>query len=97
MLPPQQVLRNLYGFFKNSGNFAIFTAIRRASSRVSSLGRRSPPRLLLEMDVGKLLTVVAAHDEALGQKRTSELISRMSALPTKADIETQSRDVRFVP
>jgi len=49
------------------------------------------------MDVGKLLTVVAAHDEALGQKRTSELISRMSALPTKADIETQSRDVRFVP
>ena len=37
MLPPQQVLRNLYGFFKNSGNFAISTAIRRASSRVSSL------------------------------------------------------------
>jgi len=37
MLPPQQVLRNLYGFFKNSGNFAMFTAIRHASSRVSNL------------------------------------------------------------
>ena len=37
MLSPQQVLRDLHGFFKSSGNFAIFTAIRRASSRVSSL------------------------------------------------------------
>jgi len=63
MLPPQQVLRNLCGFFKNSGNFAIFTAIRRASSRVSSFGRRSPPRLLLETDVGKLLAGAVLHDE----------------------------------
>jgi hypothetical protein len=34
---------------------------------------------------------------ALGQKQTSEGISAMSALPPRADIETQSRDVRFVP
>jgi len=34
---------------------------------------------------------------ALGQKQTSEHAWIMSALPPKADIETQSRDVRFVP
>src|SRR5262249_54046567 len=34
---------------------------------------------------------------ALGQKRTSEHVQSMSALPPKADIETQSRNVRFVP
>ena len=34
---------------------------------------------------------------ALGQKRTLESVRAMSALPPKADIETQSRDVRFVP
>jgi hypothetical protein len=34
---------------------------------------------------------------ALGQKRTSDCVRAMSALPPKADIETQSRDVRFVP
>src|SRR5262249_25540510 len=34
---------------------------------------------------------------ALGQKQTSELVQSMSALPPKADIETRSRDVRFVP
>jgi len=34
---------------------------------------------------------------ALGQKRTSQGISGMSALPPIADIGTQSRDVRFVP
>jgi len=34
---------------------------------------------------------------ALGQKRTSERIFVMSALPPKADIGTQSCDVRFVP
>jgi len=45
MLPPQQVLRNLYGFFKNSGNFAIFTAIRHASSRVSNLAAERVARL----------------------------------------------------
>src|SRR5215467_1162512 len=34
---------------------------------------------------------------ALGQKRTSKHVRVMSALPPKADIGTQSRDVRFVP
>src|SRR6516225_5649647 len=34
---------------------------------------------------------------ALGQKRTSAHVRGMSALPPKAEIETQSRDVRFVP
>src|SRR5215472_17427196 len=34
---------------------------------------------------------------ALGQKQTSEGVQAMSALHPKADIETQSRDVRFVP
>ena len=34
---------------------------------------------------------------ALGQKQTSRLVRAMSALPPKADIGTQPRDVRFVP
>jgi hypothetical protein len=34
---------------------------------------------------------------ALGQKLTSEHVRIMSALPPKADIGTQPRDVRFVP
>ena len=34
---------------------------------------------------------------ALGQKRTSKSVEGMSALPPKADIGTQSWNVRFVP
>src|SRR6516165_9773164 len=34
---------------------------------------------------------------ALGQKQTSQCVCAMSALPPKADIGTQSRNVRFVP
>src|SRR5262249_35751629 len=34
---------------------------------------------------------------ALGQKQTSQHLQPMSALPPKADIGTQSRNVRFVP
>jgi hypothetical protein len=34
---------------------------------------------------------------ALGQKRTLRLVYSMSALPLKADIGTQSWNVRFVP
>ena len=34
---------------------------------------------------------------ALGQKRTSPDVRPMSALPPKADIGTQSWNVRFVP
>jgi len=34
---------------------------------------------------------------ALGQKQTLEKVRLMSALPPKADIGTQSWNVRFVP
>jgi len=34
---------------------------------------------------------------ALGQKQTLRRVQMMSALPPKADIGTQSRNVRFVP
>ena len=34
---------------------------------------------------------------ALGQKRTSEQVRAMSALPPKADMDQYGRDVRFVP
>jgi hypothetical protein len=34
---------------------------------------------------------------ALGHKRTFREVETMSALPPKADIGTQSRNVRFVP
>jgi hypothetical protein len=34
---------------------------------------------------------------ASGQKQTSQHVRTMPALPPKADIETQSRNVRFVP
>ena len=34
---------------------------------------------------------------ALGQKRTSEHVRSMSALPPKADIAERDRHVRFVP
>ena len=34
---------------------------------------------------------------ALGQKRTSEHVQSMSALPPKADVDHDGRDVRFVP
>ena len=34
---------------------------------------------------------------ALGQKQTFRNVQLMSALPPKADIGTQSRNVRFVP
>jgi hypothetical protein len=34
---------------------------------------------------------------ALGQKQTSRRQAAMSALPPKADIGTQQRNVRFVP
>src|SRR5262249_14454353 len=39
----------------------------------------------------------AAPMSALGQKRTLGRLGSMSALPPKADIGTQSRNVRFVP
>src|SRR5262249_18424148 len=40
---------------------------------------------------------IAAPMSALGQKRTSRLVEGMSALPPKADIGIEPRNVRFVP
>ena len=34
--------------------------------RNKQLGRRSPRRLILEIDIGERLSVVVAHDEACG-------------------------------
>ena len=46
-----------------SSNFATLAAIRRASSRVSSLAAERRPRLLLEIDVRERLSVTILHDE----------------------------------
>jgi hypothetical protein len=45
-------------FCRSCGNFAILTAIRRASCR------RSPPRLILEIDIAKLLPATVADNKA---------------------------------
>jgi hypothetical protein len=42
----------------------MFTAIRLASSRVSSLAADRLARCILEIDIGELLAVVVAHCEA---------------------------------
>ena len=44
----------------------MFAAIRRASSRVSSLAAERRPWLILDIDIRELLSVVIAHDEAGG-------------------------------
>jgi hypothetical protein len=41
----------------------MFTAIRRASSLVSNFGR-SPPWLILEIDIRQLLPGIVHHDKA---------------------------------
>jgi hypothetical protein len=46
------------------GSFAIFAAIRRASSLLSNLAADRSPRLILEIDIRELLPVVVAHDKA---------------------------------
>jgi hypothetical protein len=48
----------------NSGSFAAFAAMRRASSRVSKASRRPPSQVLFELDVAEGLTVVVPDDEA---------------------------------
>jgi hypothetical protein len=42
----------------------MFTAIRLASSRVSSLAADRLARCILEIDIGELLAIVVAHREA---------------------------------
>jgi len=45
----------------SAGSLSMFAAIRRAPSRMKQLGRRAPPRLILEIDIGQRLAVVVAH------------------------------------
>src|SRR5262249_60734266 len=47
----------------SSGSFAIFTAIRLASSRFNNLAADLRPRLILKIDIGERLSVVVTHDE----------------------------------
>jgi hypothetical protein len=54
----------LFALRTSFGSLAMFAAIRRASSRVTSLAARRRPRLILEVDVGELLTIAVAQDEA---------------------------------
>jgi hypothetical protein len=56
--------RNTVGVAISSGQLRNIAAILRASSLVSNFAAESPPRLILEIDVGKLLTVVIAPDKA---------------------------------
>ena len=47
--------------------------------------------------VGSMRRLANRPMSALGQKQTSAHVRVMSALPPKADIGTQLRDVRYVP
>jgi hypothetical protein len=49
---------------KAPGNFAIFTAILRASSLLSQLGGGAAARLILEIDIRQLLPIAVGHDKA---------------------------------
>jgi len=53
-----------YALRNSSGSFAIFAAIRRASSLLSNLAAESSAGLILEIDVAQRLTVDVAHDVA---------------------------------
>ena len=53
-----------YFLRSGSGSFAIFAAIRLASSRVSRLGGCAPAGLGLEAHVSERWTIVVADDEA---------------------------------
>ena len=48
----------------SSGSLAIFAAIRRASSRVINLVRRSPAGFIFEVDIGERVPVGVADDVA---------------------------------
>ena len=80
----------------SSGSFAILAAIRRASSRVSSLAAMSASDCV-QLQQGFATGVMRADRQfdgknyrdrmsALGHKRTLECVRVMSALPPKADI-----------
>ena len=80
------------------------------ASRKSSLtalsfdrGSQEPDNIILVKDNGlpaNLTSTCGAGGlpmSALGQKQTLQHVRAMSALPPKADIGTQPRNVRFVP
>src|SRR5215469_9118394 len=50
----------------SSGSLAIFAAIGRASSLVSSLAADSAAWFILEIDISERLSVVVAHDKTRG-------------------------------
>ena len=47
----------------SSGSLAIFAAIRRASSLVTSLAAERLARLILEIDISKLLPIMVADNK----------------------------------
>ena len=57
----------------SSGNFAIFRAIRRASSLLSSSAADRPPRLVLDMDIRERLPVMISHARDGGRLRIFDL------------------------
>jgi hypothetical protein len=82
----------------NSGSLAIFAATRRASSFAEQLGRRSPARLVLELDVSELLAVVIAHDIAGVNSSTDQGggsgVCRQSRSDRKHKARRRGRDAR---
>jgi hypothetical protein len=64
---------------------------------MSALGQKQILGKATQASLTTKPTKEASAMSALGQKQTSERVQSMSALPPKADIETQSRNLRFVP
>jgi hypothetical protein len=78
-VPPQPRHASLNGgeLRSSSGSLAMLAAMRRASSRVSSLAAARRARLLLEIDVGERLPGRIADDEA-GVRRLDGLGRRLT-------------------
>ena len=71
-------------------------ALMKSRRRIAS--PRGSKRGIVAGQTGTLEVVkTALRNVRLGQKQTSPHLQPMSALPPKADIGTQLRDVRFVP
>src|SRR5215469_9721894 len=93
-------------FVRHTGsNSALDCDGRLLRGRRSLIGDRRRS-LIDDSSCGETLNLIQVKNElshrrtgmsALGQKRTLGHVRAMSALPPKADIGTQPRDVRFVP
>ena len=55
-----------FNICRDTLSLAMFTAIRNASSRVSSFALDRRPELILIIDIGQRLPVVVPHNEARG-------------------------------